>query len=93
MERFRRNLDGVVLLTLSRNPRELDVALLGSSAAFAAWATQEDPVDELDLARLVDDQAQRLCYGVFLRSMYASCTSDVKAVSSWRIILQPGCWP
>lgn len=27
-------------------------------------------MDELDLARLVDDGAQRLCYGVFLRSMY-----------------------
>ena len=54
----------------SRHSRELDVALLGSSAAFAAWATQEDLVDELDLGRLVDDAAQRVCYGVFLRSMY-----------------------
>ena len=33
---LRRNLDGVVLLTLSRHPRELDEALFGSSAACSA---------------------------------------------------------
>ncbi len=35
-QQFRSNVDGVVLLTFSRRPRELDEALFGSSAACAA---------------------------------------------------------
>ena len=54
-----------------RSSRPRTISLLPvPRLAFAAWATQEDLVDELDLARLVEDEAQRLCYGVFLRSMY-----------------------
>ena len=43
----------------SSRPRTISLLPLGR-LDFADWATQEDLVDELDLARLVDDEAQRL---------------------------------
>jgi hypothetical protein len=54
----------------------------GDPSEEVPWATRQHLEDELDLAALDENVAQRAGYGVFLCSMYGAAAADAPAVPS-----------
>ena len=49
-----------------------------ATSGLVLWATQQDLADELDLASLEEDAAQRAVYDVFLCSMYSAVWPNLR---------------